>query len=79
MYSYYTTKGRKNAITIKAGKEEDELEKRPKPMTTRRICIALTPEVDRKIVQLRKKPEYERKSLSEVARIMMLRGMEMEK
>ena len=55
------------------------MEKRPKPMTMRRICIALTPEVDRKIVQLRKKPEYERKSLSEVARIMMLRGMEMEK
>ncbi len=55
------------------------MEKQPKPMTTRRICIALTPEVDRKIVQLRKKPEYERKSLSEVARIMMLRGMEMEK
>ena len=33
----------------------------------------------RRIVDLRKKPEYERKSLSEVARIMMIRGMEMEK
>ena len=54
-------------------------DERSERMTTRRICIALTPEVDRKIVQLRKKPEYERKSLSEVARIMMLRGMEMEK
>lgn len=45
----------------------------------RRICIALTPELDQRIVDLRKKPEYERKSLSEVARIMMIRGMEMEK
>lgn len=63
---------------MRGGKEGTELEKQPKPMTTRRICIALTPEVDRKIVQLRKKPEYERKSLSEVARIMMLRGMKME-
>ena len=55
------------------------MKEQPKPMTTRRICISITPEVDRKIVQLRKKPEYERKPLSEVARIMMLRGMEMEK
>ena len=31
--------------------------------TVRRICLVITPELDRKIVDLRKKPEYERKSL----------------
>lgn len=46
--------------------------------TVRRICLVITPELDRKIVDLRKKPEYERKSLSEIARMMMERGIAME-
>ena len=46
--------------------------------TVRRICLVITPELDRKIVELRKKPEYERKSLSEIARMMMERGLAME-
>lgn len=46
--------------------------------TVRRICLIITPELDRKIVDLRKKPEYERKSLSEIARMMMERGIAME-
>ena len=49
---------------------------RRKPV--RRICLVITPELDRKIVELHKKPEYERKSLSEIARMMMERGISME-
>lgn len=49
-----------------------------KRKTVRRICLVITPELDRKIVELRKKPEYERKSLSEIARMMMERGIAME-
>ena len=57
----------------------ERMTREAKTAIVRRICIALTPELDQRIVDLRKKPEYERKSLSEVARIMMIRGMEMEK
>lgn len=53
----------------------EKMERR-KPI--RRICLVITPELDRKIVELRKKPEYERKSLSEIARMMMERGIAME-
>lgn len=45
---------------------------------SRRMCICLSEELEQKIIELRKNPEYERKSLSEVARIMMIRGMKME-
>ena len=65
----------KLGLKMKVAGGGEKMERR-KPI--RRICLVITPELDRKIVELRKKPEYERKSLSEIARMMMERGIAME-
>ena len=42
------------------------------------MCLCVTPELEQQIVDYRKKPGYERMSLSEIARILIRRGLEVD-
>lgn len=44
----------------------------------KRFCVAMTPELEEKIVDLRKTDKYCRKSLSEIVRILIQKGLEAE-
>ena len=45
----------------------------------KRFCIAMNDDLEGKIVELRKTDKYCRMSLSEIVRILILRGLESEK
>lgn len=48
-------------------------------MTSKRMCISVTPEFEQKIVDYRKKPGYERMSLSEIVRVLVQKALDCEK
>ena len=42
----------------------------------KRICVMIHPEMEEKIIELRKTDEFCRKSISEIVRILILRGLD---
>lgn len=41
----------------------------------KRFCIAMTPELEERIIEMRKTDKYCRKSLSEIVRILIQKGL----
>lgn len=42
----------------------------------KRLCIAVTPEIEKKIFDMRKREEFCRMSISEIVRMLIVRGIE---
>ena len=45
----------------------------------KRMCVAMPPELEEKVYELRKTDRYCRMTMSEIVRILILRGLESEK
>lgn len=46
--------------------------------SNKRVCIAMPPELEEKVYDLRKTDKYCRMTLSEIVRILILKGLEAE-
>lgn len=44
----------------------------------RRYCVAMPPELEERIIEMRKSDKYCRKSISEIIRILIVKGLECE-
>lgn len=47
--------------------------------TNKRICVMITPDMEKEIIEMRKTDEFCRKSISEIVRILIQRGMDSQK